>query len=98
MVGGDDPGPPARLTRALAGSPLPYLVLGVFYAVTLLKAFHERGLPNYGSLEDGPRRLFTSDAGLLAGWSHYLAFDLFAGLWIYRRACARGAPPASRCC
>ncbi len=84
--------PRARLTRALAGSPLPYLVLGVFYTVALLKALLERGLPDYGSLENGPRRLFTSDAGLLAGWSHYLAFDLFAGLWIYREGLREGRP------
>ena len=82
--------PRARLTRALAGSPLPYLVLGLFYTVALLKAMIERGAPDYGSLEDGPRRLLGSDTGLLAGWSHYLAFDLFAGLWIYRQGLSEG--------
>jgi heme-degrading monooxygenase HmoA len=82
--------PRARLTRALAESPLPYLVLGLFYTVALLKAMIERGAPDYGSLEDGPRRLLGSDTGLLAGWSHYLAFDLFAGLWIYRQGLSEG--------
>lgn len=32
------------------------------------------------------RQLFLHDGGLLAGWIHYLAFDLFVGLWIAERA------------
>ncbi|MBI2255447.1 MAG: DUF4281 domain-containing protein [Proteobacteria bacterium] len=31
------------------------------------------------------RALFASDAVLIAGWVHYLAFDLFVGLWIAER-------------
>ena len=30
--------------------------------------------------------LFQSQSAALAGWIHYLAFDLFVGLWIARRA------------
>ena len=36
------------------------------------------------------RALFMSDAGIVLGWTHYLAFDLFAGLWIARDADAKG--------
>jgi hypothetical protein len=32
------------------------------------------------------RALFASDPVLLAGWVHYLAFDLFVGIWIAERA------------
>lgn len=32
------------------------------------------------------RALFQSDPVLIAGWLHYLAFDLFVGLWIAERA------------
>ena len=39
---------------------------------------------------EGLRRLFMSDAGLVIGWTHYLAFDLFVGLWIARDADAKG--------
>jgi hypothetical protein len=28
------------------------------------------------------KALFDSDAGTVIGWTHYLAFDLFIGLWI----------------
>lgn len=34
----------------------------------------------------GLRKLFLSDGGLVIGWTHYLAFDLFTGLWIARDA------------
>jgi len=32
------------------------------------------------------RALFASDPVLVAGWVHYLAFDLFVGLWIATQA------------
>jgi hypothetical protein len=38
----------------------------------------------------GLRKLFLSDGGLVLGWTHYLAFDLFAGWWIAQRADAAG--------
>ena len=34
----------------------------------------------------GVRALFESDGGETIGWIHYLAFDLFAGLWIAKDA------------
>ena len=34
----------------------------------------------------GVRALFASDGGVVIGWTHYLAFDLFTGLWIARDA------------
>ena len=38
----------------------------------------------------GVRALFMSDGGVVLGWTHYLAFDLFVGLWIARDADAKG--------
>ena len=32
----------------------------------------------------GVRAIFANDAGVTIGWTHYLAFDLFVGLWIAR--------------
>lgn len=37
----------------------------------------------------GVRAIFASDAGVTIGWTHYLAFDLFVGLWIARDADAK---------
>jgi hypothetical protein len=38
----------------------------------------------------GLRALFMSDGGIVLGWTHYLAFDLFTGLWIARDADHKG--------
>lgn len=59
-------------------------VLALGYSGLILASFgtSEGG---FGSLPD-VRALFASDAVLLAGWIHYLAFDLFIGAWIARRA------------
>jgi hypothetical protein len=37
----------------------------------------------------GVRSIFATDAGVTIGWTHYLAFDLFTGLWIARDADAK---------
>ncbi len=41
------------------------------------------GQPGFSSIA-GVRALFASDGGVVIGWTHYLAFDLFTGLWIAR--------------
>ncbi|WP_419809907.1 ABA4-like family protein [Sphingomonas sp.] len=38
----------------------------------------------------GLRSLFASDGGIVVGWTHYLAFDLFVGCWIADDADRRG--------
>ena len=38
---------------------------------------------------EGIRTIFASDGGVTVGWIHYLAFDLFVGLWIARDADAK---------
>ena len=38
----------------------------------------------------GIRGLFASDGGIVIGWTHYLAFDLFVGLWIAKDADNKG--------
>lgn len=41
------------------------------------------------STVEGVRAIFASDGGVTIGWIHYLAFDLFVGLWIARDADAK---------
>lgn len=53
------------------------VVLGVLYAGFILAYFYSAG-GGYGSLAE-VRQLFTRDELLLAGWIHYLAFDLMVG-------------------
>ena len=38
----------------------------------------------------GLRGLFMSDGVIVIGWTHYLAFDLFVGLWIAKDADNKG--------
>lgn len=38
----------------------------------------------------GVMKLFATPGGATLGWVHYLAFDLFAGLWIARDADQKG--------
>lgn len=54
------------------------------YAGLVLAFFFRVGGGGFGSIAHA-RLLFASDPALLAGWLHYLAFDLFAGLWIAGR-------------
>lgn len=35
---------------------------------------------------EGVRSIFATDGGVVIGWVHYLAFDLFVGLWVARRS------------
>lgn len=51
------------------------LGLSLVYVVLVLVHFSDAG-GGYGSLAD-VRTLFASDLVLVAGWVHYLAFDLF---------------------
>jgi hypothetical protein len=44
---------------------------------------------NFSTIE-GVRGIFLSDGGVTVGWTHYLAFDLFVGLWIAKDADAKG--------
>jgi hypothetical protein len=45
----------------------------------------------FGTLDE-VAALFRSPGNLLAGWLHYLAFDLFVGRWIVDDALSRAGP------
>jgi hypothetical protein len=74
----------ARLVIPVAGCGL-FGVVYVYLVVT-----HAAGAEGgFGSL-DGVARLFQDKQVLLAGWIHYLAFDLFIGCWQVRDARRHG--------
>ncbi|MGH8050887.1 MAG: ABA4-like family protein, partial [Methylococcales bacterium] len=64
--------------------------LGMLYAGLMLTCFFTSD-GGYGSIK-AVRTLFEDDHLLLAGWVHYLAFDLFIGAWIARQADQIGIP------
>jgi hypothetical protein len=59
--------------------------LSLLYSVLAFVYFYRVAGGGFGSIE-AVRRLFMSDPVLVAGWVHYLAFDLFVGTWIAREA------------
>jgi hypothetical protein len=78
----------AGAARRFAGRVVP-LLLAVVYVVL----FARNGMADggYGSLAE-VRRLFAVPELLVAGWLHYLAFDLFVGAWIAERSAELGLP------
>lgn len=56
-------------------------VLALCYSIVIPMGFAEGQGGGFSSIE-GIRALFASDWALVAGWIHYLAFDLFVGLWV----------------
>jgi hypothetical protein len=79
---------PAAADR-VSGLAVP-LLLAVAYTGLIL-AFWTQGEGGFDSL-DNVARLFESRQLLLAGWIHYLAFDLFVGAWIVRVARREAVP------
>jgi len=69
------------------GRWLPLAFSGLYFALILF--FFRQAEGGFGSLAD-VQLLFTSLWAALAGWIHYLAFDLFMGAWIARRVMHEG--------
>ena len=76
---------PVRAARLIA------LALALVY-VALLAAFFARAEGGFGSLAE-VARLFDEPGALLAGWVHYLAFDLLVGSWEREEATRIGLGP-----
>ncbi len=64
------------------------LLLSVCYTGLVL-AFWSRAPGGFSSLAE-VQALFTNPQIALAGWVHYLAFDLLVGAWVVRTARAEG--------
>ena len=73
-----------RLVNMLPSVVLPML-LSLAYGAIIMVSFSQSDGGGFSSLA-AVKQLFTNDAALLAGWIHYLAFDLFVGSWIARQS------------
>jgi len=76
-----------RLLGMLGGLAIPLLLSGGYTAIVL--AHWSSGEGGFDSLTD-LEQLFQSRWLLLAGWVHYLAFDLLLGAWQVRTARREG--------
>ena len=68
-----------RWTQKLVISGIVPLALSLVYLV-LIVLFFGRSEGGFDSLAN-VMLLFTNKYNVLAGWIHYLAFDLFVGAW-----------------
>lgn len=77
-----------KWTQKLVVSGALSLLLSVVYLI-LIVLFFGGSQGGFGSLPD-VMLLFTNKYNVLAGWIHYLAFDLFVGSWEVKDAQSRG--------
>ena len=77
------------VTEVVTGKALP-MFFAVVYVAIAVAVFP--GAEGSFSTLDGVATLFSNPWLLLAGWLHYLAFDLFVGSWEVRDSRARGIP------
>lgn len=69
-------------------------ILAITYATLLIRLTTAGGsfeFPDFSTL-DSVMALLGDRYGFVAGWTHYLAFDLFVGAWIARDAQANRVP------
>ena len=73
--------PKWKPTRFLIDYKVIPLLLALVYAYYIFQTLRIGGMMDFGSLT-AVMALFTEENALLAGWVHYLAFDLLVGMWI----------------
>lgn len=76
--------PKWKVTRFLMDYKVVPLLLSIVYGVYIIKAILIGGAMDFGSLQS-VMALFTEENAVLAGWVHYLAFDLLVGIWILKQ-------------
>jgi len=73
--------PKWKVTRFLIDYKVIPIALSIIYAVYIILAIQIGGWMDFGSLAS-VMALFTEEHAVLAGWVHYLAFDLVVGMWM----------------
>ncbi len=86
---------PLRRSLLINGARLVGVALALTYTVLLGAAVLTLGATGEGldfSSLEGVTRAFARPEGVLVGWVHYLAFDLWVGAWATEDAGKRGVP------
>ncbi|RNC92121.1 MAG: DUF4281 domain-containing protein [Allomuricauda sp.] len=73
--------PKWKATRFLIDYKIVPILLSLVYAVYIGISLATGGMMDFGSLKS-VMALFTVENAVLAGWVHYLAFDLLVGMWM----------------
>ena len=79
--------PGHKIVTRITGLTIPALLALIYVAIVVTHVGRSEG--GFGSLA-AVTTLFSDPWLLLAGWIHYLAFDLFVGAWEVRDARTRG--------
>ena len=82
-----------RHTQRLAVHVTVTLVACAYVALVAYSLASGEGADGAGfTTTEGVAAIFSHPLGVVAGWAHCLAFDLFVGAWVVRDARARGVP------
>lgn len=73
--------PKWKVTRFLIDYKLIPIILSLFYVYYIIIHLQTGAGLDFGSLSS-VMSLFTVENAVLAGWVHYLAFDLLIGMWM----------------
>jgi hypothetical protein len=77
------------VTRSVTGTAMPVLFGVAYVAIVIAVLPHASG--SFSTLA-GVMELFANPWLVLAGWLHYLAFDLLIGTWEARDSVEHGVP------
>lgn len=84
---------PLKRTWLVPGARVVGVLLALTYSILLIQAVASGGMSegagDFTSLA-GVTTLFARPEGVLVGWVHYLAFDLWVGAWAVEDADKRG--------
>ena len=73
--------PKWNVTQLLMNYKIIPLLLSLVYAFYIFLSIQAGGGMDFGSLES-VMALFSQENAVLAGWVHYLVFDLLVGMWM----------------
>jgi hypothetical protein len=70
-----------KATRFLIDYKVVPIFLSLVYAFYIIQSLISGSAMDFGSLQS-VMQLFTVENAVLAGWLHYLVFDLLVGMWM----------------
>lgn len=70
-----------KVTIKLIDLKIVPVLLSVIYLIYLINSIMTGPAMDFGSLQ-AVMELFNAESAVLAGWLHYLAFDMLVGMWM----------------
>lgn len=70
-----------KVTQFLMQKRVIPIILSILYFFYVVQELFSSGMMDFGTLAS-VMKIFTKESAVLAGWLHYLAFDLLIGIWM----------------